>query len=314
MNQHVSRRTALAAVGGALLVPRAAFAQPRVTTITTAGLPEDSATPVLYGIGSGAFKRAGLEVTLQAQRSGPAVASGVAGGAYQIGKVSLNPLIDAHAKGIPFVIVAPGGLSTAANPIAGLMVRVDSPIKTAADLNGKTIAVSTLRGELQVASSMWIDKNGGDVKSVHFVELPFAAMAAALKSNRVDAAMLTEPLLTTQKDDIEVLAKAYDAIADEFLIGGFVAATAWTQANPDAARRFVAAMAETARWANTHHAQTADMLGPRLKVDPAVVRTMVRATYGERLNADTIQPVLDAAAKYGSLRSAMRASELMAAA
>jgi hypothetical protein len=59
-------------------------------------------------------------------------------------KVSMPPLIDAHARGIPFIIITPAGLSTASHPIAGLMVAKDSPIKTAADLNGKMIAVGSL--------------------------------------------------------------------------------------------------------------------------------------------------------------------------
>jgi len=42
------------------------------------------------------------------------------------------------------------------------------------------VAVTTLDGELQMGAAVWIDKNGGNAKSVHFVELPETAMAAAL--------------------------------------------------------------------------------------------------------------------------------------
>ena len=80
MPRSLTRRTVLVSAAAALLAPRAAGAQER-TSITVAGLPEDSATPVLYAISSGAFKRAGFDVTMEAQRSGTAVASGVAGGA-----------------------------------------------------------------------------------------------------------------------------------------------------------------------------------------------------------------------------------------
>jgi hypothetical protein len=38
---------------------------------------------------------------------------------------------------------------------------------------------------------------------------------------------------------------------------------------------------------------------------------MTRATYGERLTPDLIQPVLDAAAKYGSLKP-VKAADLLA--
>jgi hypothetical protein len=46
----------LGVTAAALAAPRAAFAQAS-PAITMAGLPEDSATPVLYAIESGAYKR-----------------------------------------------------------------------------------------------------------------------------------------------------------------------------------------------------------------------------------------------------------------
>ena len=51
-----------------------------------------------------------------------------------------------------------------------------------------------------------VDKNGGDSKSVHFLELPFTEMSAALKAGRIDAAMLSEPVLSESRNDVEPLA------------------------------------------------------------------------------------------------------------
>jgi NitT/TauT family transport system substrate-binding protein len=243
---------------------------------------------------------------------GGAIINAVASGALDVGFANLTSAAAARQRGIPVAVLAPATLYTSRAPVTVLVKARGSKLRTGADLSGKTLAVSTLRGELQVAASLWVDKNGGDSKSVHFVELPFASMAPALAGGRVDAAMITEPAMTIQRAQIEVLSNAYDAIAPEFLIGGWVAATAWVKSDADAARRFAGAMAETARWANAHRAQTAQVLVARTKLDPAVVRTMVRATYGERLTNETIQPVLDAAARYGSLREPMRAAELIA--
>jgi ABC-type nitrate/sulfonate/bicarbonate transport system substrate-binding protein len=74
------------------------------TKIVAAGLLEDSASPVLYAAENGAFAKAGLDVTVASQHSGSAVAAGIAGGSYQIGKISMYPLIEAHGKGLPFTI------------------------------------------------------------------------------------------------------------------------------------------------------------------------------------------------------------------
>src|SRR5471030_1738206 len=122
-NPVFSRRTMLGETATALLMPQAAGAQ-TPATLAVAGVPEDSITPVLYGVQSGLFKRNGLDIQLSPERSGPAITAGVAGGAYQIGKASITPLILAHAKGLPFVIVAPAGVYSASAQIDGMFVKV----------------------------------------------------------------------------------------------------------------------------------------------------------------------------------------------
>jgi NitT/TauT family transport system substrate-binding protein len=147
---------------------------------------------------------------------------------------------------------------------------------------------------------------------VHFVELPNSEMSAALKQGRIDAAMLAEPALSQAKADVDVLGDAFGAIAPRWTVGVFVASKAWVEANPDVAHRFVQAMVESAHWANTHHAETAKILSPLLGVDPAAFATMVRSTYGDVLSAQLLQPQLDAAYKYGQLKTPFDARQIVA--
>jgi hypothetical protein len=60
-------------------------------------------------------------------------------------------------------------------------------------------------------------------------------------------------------------------------------------------------MISAARWANTHHTQTARILAQRYHTPPAVISVMVRASYPEHLTASLMQPVIDVAAKYGAV-------------
>lgn len=308
-------RGALLAGGAALLGAAAIPPHARAgaaTRIRIGVVASDVSAEPYYAEAAGFYERAGIAPQIETLAGGGAIIDAVASGALDVGFANLTSAAAARQRGIPVAILAPATLYTSKAPVTVLVKARGSKLRTGADLTGKTVAVSTLRGELQVAASLWIDKSGGDSKSVHFVELPFASMAPALAGGRVDAAMITEPAMTIQKAQIEVLSDAYDAIAAEFLIGGWVAATAWIKEDADAARRFATAMTQTARWANAHRAQTAQVLVARTKLDPAVVRSMVRATYGERLSAETIQPVLDVAAKYGSLREPMKAADLIA--
>ena len=314
MNHHLSRRTALAAVAGSLFVPHVAFAQTtRTTSITSAGLPEDSATPVLYAISSGAFKRENLDVKLEAQRSGPAVASGIAGGAYQIGKVSLNPLIDAHAKGIPLVIVAPGGVSSPANPIAGLMVAKDSPIKTAKDLNGKTIAVGALNDIFTLAMRMWMEKNGGDPSTLKLVEIPISAIAEAIDKERVVAGSANEPILgaALATGKVRILARTFDSLAPRFMFTAWVATRAWADQNRGAVESFGKVVRQAAAYANAHHAETVDDIAKFTGLDPAVVRKMARTEAATSVDPVLIQPVIDAAAHFKDIPARFEAKDLI---
>jgi NitT/TauT family transport system substrate-binding protein len=257
------------------------------------------------------FAKAGVDAQIQSFTNGGSIIAAIASKALDVGFANLTSIAAARQRGVPIKIVAPACLYTSKAPVTVLAKARGSKLRTGADLRGKTIAVSTLRGELQVAAAEWIDKHGGDATKTAFLEIPFAAMAAALAAGRIDAAMVTEPAITLHKDSIEMLSDAYTAIAPEFLIGGYVASDDWLAANADSAKRYSAATIEAARWANTHHRETAPILAKWIKVDEAVIQAMTRATYGDRLTADLIQPVLDAAVKYGSLKEPMTAADLI---
>ncbi|MBV9439928.1 MAG: ABC transporter substrate-binding protein, partial [Candidatus Eremiobacteraeota bacterium] len=277
------------------------------------GLPEDSATPVLYAISSGAFRRAGLDVSLQPQRSGPAVTSGVVGGSYQIGKASLNPLVDAHAKGVPLVVVAPGGMSTADHPIAGLMVKVDSPIKTASDLNGKTIAVGALNDIFTLAMRSWMDRNGGDSTSLKLVEIPISAIAEAIAQGRVAAGSANEPILggALASGKVRVIAHTFDAIAPRFMFTAWFTTRAWAEANRSTVASFARVVGSAAAFANANPGKTVDDIAKFTGIDPAVVARMPRTQAATSLDPALVQPVIDAAARYKDIPSRFDAKELI---
>jgi NitT/TauT family transport system substrate-binding protein len=312
MAHSLSRRTVLGAAAAALLVPGRAHAQER-TTITMAGLPEDSATPVLYAIDSGAFKRVGLDVTLQGQRSGSAVASGVAGGAYQIGKISMYPLIEAHAKGIPFVILAGGGMSTPQNPLAGLMARPDSPIKTAADLQGKTVGVGSLTDMFSLTMRAWMDRHGADYTTLKMVEIPISALGEAIANGRVDAGAANEPILSgaLATGKVHLVSHMEDAIAPRFLSTAWCAMKPWADANRAVCERFAKVVRDASVYANTHSAQTVDEIAKFTGIDADVVRRMHRTEAATSLDAASIQPVVDQIAHFKEIPVRFDAKELI---
>jgi NitT/TauT family transport system substrate-binding protein len=259
----------------------------------------------------GFFKKAGLDVDVISISNASLIHAGVMSGSIDIGSTSMPPAALAHERGLPYVLVAPGAVYSSKSPTSALVVAKNSPIKTGKDLDGKTIGVRDLTNIGSVATEAWIDQNGGDSKTVRFVELPDSASAAAVVAGRVDAASIAEPFLDQAlKLDTRILAPSYDAIAGDFMVGAWFTTSAYAKAHPDVVRKFEQVMIETARWANTHRARSAQILAKYAKVD--VSPTMARVGYADRLTPSQIQPVIDAAAKYGTIKVPFPASDLFA--
>jgi NitT/TauT family transport system substrate-binding protein len=180
-----------------------------------------------------------------------------------------------------------------------MLVLADSPIKTGKDLSGKTIGSSSLRDINAAASMAWIDKTGGDSKTVKVVEVPASAGAAFLEEHRADAVTLNEPAvsqaLATGK--IRILAPPYDAVGTG-MTAGFAAMAPYVAANRDAMERFAKAMHEASMYTNTHLPETVDLVAAYSGVAPDVVAKSVRFIDAEFLEPRYLQPMIDLCARY----------------
>ena len=73
-------------------------------------------------------------------------------------------------------------------------VKEDSPIKTIADLKGKTVGISVIGGGTQGPFNMLLKQNGIDpTKDIKLVEVGFAVSEDALRQDRVDAVNMNQP-------------------------------------------------------------------------------------------------------------------------
>jgi NitT/TauT family transport system substrate-binding protein len=299
-----------AALGG--IFPCATLSQ-STGVLRIASTASDSYAEALYATDKGIFKSHGLNTDLQILASGAAITGGVAAGAIDIGITNALPLITAVQHGIPFVYLCSGGLINYDE--GSLCVLADSSIRTGKDLEGKTIATSSLNDINVVAIKAWIDENGGDSTKARFVEMPFAQMAVAVRRGTVDAAPIVEPALSLAKKEGGLrilLPPMYSVFGPSFMIGGWFATSDWLAKNRATARRFVAAIYDTARWANSHPDASAEILAKYAKMDPNVVKTMSRAPYGTSLTPSMLQSVLDLAYKYKAVDRPYKATDIIA--
>jgi len=307
----IDRRTLLAGFGtaaAAAALPSRARANDALHVAT---IPLDAGAEAYYALDLGYFHDAGIDAQVDAITSGAATASAVASGAIDIGFSNLISIAAAVKRNIPFTLVAPGSLYTASIPTSVLMVPINSPAKTARDLNGKTFAVNGLKTITQYAPQLWMDKNGGDASTIKFVEMSFPDIVQALAANRIDAAIVADPFIAQAKAGARIFSDAYDAIGSRYIIGCWFTTKQWASTHTDVAARFAQVIARTAGWANTHKPQSGAILAKYAKMDPAVAASMLRVDYAPRFTVAEMQPVIDLAARYGGLTATFPADELV---
>jgi NitT/TauT family transport system substrate-binding protein len=283
--------------------------------VRIAAIPIEGAMQASYAKDMGFFAKAGIDADIQLMQGSSAIAAAVLSGSVDIGYTAVDTLATAHQKGVGLVFVAPGSeyVSETTGHDAALVVPANSTIKTARDLNGKTIGVNSLSGIALLGTRVWIDQNGGDATTVKFVEVPFATMPVALDTSRVDAVQVTEPFIGAARKSGRVLTYGMnDAVAKHFLISAWFATPQWAAAHADTVRRFAAAMREASIWANQkgNQAKSGEILTKYTKMDPAVVATMSRAVFADQLTPALLQPLIDVNARYNKT-SAVPAQELI---
>jgi NitT/TauT family transport system substrate-binding protein len=297
----VSRRATLAMIGAAGSIPffsRASAAE--LVPLRVGIIAIESSCLAFYAKENGFFQNAGLDVTIAMSPSSPAVAAAVVSGTHDIAFSGISTLAAAHAKGLPFVLVAPCGMIGPGVVSGGITVAAQSTIRTAKDLNGKTFAASGLNTQSEYGPRAWIDKHGGDSTTCKFVEIPFPQVADAIASARVDAGYLVEPFLNAalKRNLVRDLASGDDAVGTTFLASGWYALAAWAKAHPDTITAFATAIGQAAHWANANPAKVVPIIAEHLKLDPAVIAGVPRTLYTDRLVAAQVQPWIDVTAKY----------------
>lgn len=304
----------LAAAFALLALPAPPAHAQQLVTIRVAAAPVDDATPVLYAIKAGLFRREGLDVQIQPLASGAAVAAAVAGGSIDIGNASLMPLISAHARGVGFKLIAGDGLYLTQKPYALMLVKKTSPIKTVRDLQGKTVSSPALKDLIWTTQIAWMEKNGANPKNVRIVEIPNSAAVTAIEEGRIDATTVLQPRLSQALagGKVRVLGKSFDGIAPRFLISAWFTSSQYLAAHPDVVAKFVRAVNEASAYCNTHENETAPLLSAYGKVDVKVIENSTREQFATSLDPTDIQPQIDAAVKYGVLPKGFSARDMIA--
>jgi ABC-type nitrate/sulfonate/bicarbonate transport system substrate-binding protein len=107
--------------------------------------------------------------------------------------------IVAYSQGLRFKAVASISMESSRGFVTQYVVLADSPIKSIADLKGKTIGNNAARSSIELWARMALAKHGlNPDRDVNWAIVPFPAQGEALRSKKLDVAALPQPFAAAE--------------------------------------------------------------------------------------------------------------------
>src|SRR5207302_7119218 len=183
-------------------------------------------------------------------------------GDYQFGFSNLISEILAQQKGLKLKIVSQGVQAGAdPNSDSWAILTLSSAITQCKDLEGKTIAVNTLKNIGEVSIKASCDKSGVDVSKFKLIEMNFPDMLPALQAGRIDAMWSAEPFVTQAKQaGAHVISYNVVAVQSHLPVATYFATADYAAKNPGIVKRFIAAVNKSLDYANAHLSEVRTMV------------------------------------------------------
>lgn len=262
------------------------------TSIVVGSLPVIDTAGLQVALKEGFFKQAGLSVTVKSvTQSTAAIPDLLHGSIDVIGGGNYVSFFEAEANGtFPVEILAPAVDCTA--DTYGVVAMPSSGIAKPADLAGKTIAVNLTQNIQTLTTSAVLAADGVSASSLHYVQVPFPDMGAALQANRVDAISAVEPFLAgaLAAGGKLVTSTCTGSMAD-FPLSGYVTTKTWVQQHASAARAFQQALEKGNAYADSHPSLVRSLLPTYTKITAKAAASMPLGSYPDTLEVAPMQRV-----------------------
>jgi NitT/TauT family transport system substrate-binding protein len=285
------------------------------TTLRVGVIPIADVAPLFLGIDQGFFEEQNLKIEPQFAEGGAAITPAVLNGDFQVGFSNTVSLLIAASKDLPVEIISQGvlGGKTEDEAWADLLVLKDGPIKEPKDLEGKTIAVNTLKNICEVTIRASLADMGVDDSKLKWTEVPFPDMNAALETNRVDGACVVEPFVGQGKaGKAKGIDPFYVNTAPDLTVATYFTSKQYAEENADVVERFVTAMEQSLEFAQSNPDAVRDILGEYTQIPPEVAANIKLPQWRSDLTLPTIERLSQLSLEYGLIESEPDLEELIA--
>jgi ABC-type nitrate/sulfonate/bicarbonate transport system substrate-binding protein len=246
---------------------------------------------------TGLFTDHGLAVELVQTAGGAQAIPGLVAGEYDITYGNYTSALLAAQKGLPIRVVA--GNDVGADDHA-IMVAGNSPLQSAADLAGASIAVNNLQNIGTVAVNAVLEDAGIDIGTIDLVELAYPDMQAALERGDVDAIWQVEPFqaLSLAKGS-RVLFPLFSGPMADMPVAGWLTTEQYATEHPDEIEAFRAALAESVDQLQDDRARLVELVPTYTQVPAEVVAQVALPHWDVQVDAEKLATMADLMLEFG---------------
>ena len=287
--------------------------KPEKTHIRVGTLPIADAADLFIAIDKGYFRKQGLTVTPEIIQATAQTTPDLVSGKMDLSLLNYVSTMEIEQNGgIEFKYVAPG--TVAAANVSEILVPKGSPIKSLADLKGKTIGSPQTTGAIgNLAVDVTLKAHGIDPNDVTFVATPFPDELTALARHQVDAVWATEPFNTVMQKKLgaHALVDTMTGQMSGFLVGGWGTLASYVQKYPKTVAAFQRAMAQAQQVAASDHGLVVRTVPTYTSTKAGIASVMSFDTFPGTLTATQLQNAARLMLQNGFLHAKLDVSRML---
>ncbi|MEV6168849.1 ABC transporter substrate-binding protein [Streptomyces sp. NPDC051954] len=271
-------------------------------TVTVAALPLIDCAALYIARDRGLFEKEGLDVRIQQiQQSLQALPALAKGQVDMVASANYVTYFQAHEQGTLDIRIVAESIRAAPH-MMDVLVPKGSDIRTAADLEGRKLAVNVLNNVQSLTLNEILEKEG--VGKPVYRQVAFPQMGAALEKGQVDAVHAVEPFDSVIQDELQarVVVDGAAAPVEDIPLSGYITTSQYAGENEETLAAFQRALKAAAEIAAKDPAAVRAIVPTYTKVTDAQAEQVGLPKFPPTVDAKEISRLTDLMAKQGLLK------------